>query len=243
MPHLPGEYVATAVYRGVETYSEVGYYYAEATFASTKTESETKIYIVVAEYETEAIIPPIDEPLAEDFTDDIGGTKDDDGIIVPIADNTINEQTGNLIVDLINGNVPLGNFSTSGMWSLLSMILAFAGIIIACVSTIIAVVKRRRAKNLDRLNVYNEKRSGLARRRVNLLRALTIIIGLITLFIWLFLDNLNTNLVWVNSNTITVIILFAVTLVLCRITNRRDRTDLDHEESEKGAEEPSYQTT
>ena len=227
---LPAGYIANVVYRGVETYSVIGYYTGEATFTTSETESETPIYVIVADYATDEFTPQIDE--------------EEEEVIAPIAEpeaptpeeeplGIIENQTGNPFVDIANGNVPLGGGGVIGVWSFLSLIFSVAGIAIACIFAIGAFIRRRLASNLENMGVYNEEWLSAVKRRGLLLRTLTIVIGIITLITWLFLDDFTLGMVWINSNTLIIGILFAVTVALCIFTNIRDNKIYENAIGEK----------
>jgi len=208
---LPAGYVATVVYRGIETYSKVGYYSADATFTTSEADGGTPVYIIVADYQTDALPPqvveftptptaPTPEPDANDLTTAIGA------------------QGPNLIANILNGNVPLGGTGLQGVWSLLSMILSFAAFIIALIYAIGAVMKRNRAKMLESLDMFDKYQLAQIKRRGTLLRMLTVIVGVITILVWLFLEDFELGVVWIDASTIMVGVLFAVTIALCVLT-------------------------
>ena len=81
----------------------------------------------------------------------------------------------------------------------------------------------REAHALETMGVYNEDWLKVMKKRGLILRVLTIIIGAITLVTWLFLDDFSLGMVWINGYTLTIGILFAVTLAFCVLTNVRDK--------------------
>ena len=223
-PTPPAGYNATVVYRGTESYQEVGYFEAEATFRTSETEGEINYYVIVASYETEAFDPPIEEFIAEPATPE---APDDEGFI----DET---RLGQTIFDIFSGNVPFGSFSFEGAWSLISAILAIGGLLIAVVYAVGTLMRRRYAKTLESMNVYDERWLAMVKQRGVILRILTIILGVITLISWLFLEDFSNGFVWVNINTPVIIILFAITMVLCFFSNMRERRiyTMDTEDSD-----------
>ena len=214
-PTPPAGYNATVVYRGVETYSEIGYYEANAVFRTTEDEGDTKYYVIVADYETEAFDPPVDEFIVEPAVPEVSGP-------VVIVDED-EPRLGQNILDVISGNVPFGSLDFVGAWSLISAILSFAGILIAAGYAIGTFIRRRYVSALAKMNVYDEKWFAMVKQRGLILRILTVVLGIITLISWLFLDDFSKGFVWINSNTPVILILFAITIVLCIFTNIRER--------------------
>ena len=218
---LPTEYEATVIYRGIETYNDVGYYYADAVFETEVKEGDAKIYVIVADYQSDMTYPPILEeedlipPIDESET---GNTDDNDEAL-------IEGQTGNLLEDIINGNVPLGNTSIKGAWSFLSLILSVAGIAFACIFAIGGFIRKRSASTHKQMSVYDEKLVAEKKQRGSLFRMLAIMVSVITLLTWLILDNFSHGIVWINGYTIAIAIMFAITLVLCVITRGRSVSD------------------
>ena len=215
---LPAGYIADVVYRGVESYSKIGYYFADTTFTTSETEDGLMAYIVIADYETDMLPPLIDEEEVIMPTEEPEAGGEDDGLLAMVEN-----QTGNPIVDIINGNVPLGSPEITGVWSLLSLIFSVVGLAMAVIYTLGSITKRRYISTLEKMGVYDEGWLAQAKRRGVILHVLTIIAGLITLFAWVILDDFSLGMVWLNSNTLTIGILFAATVALCMFTNMRER--------------------
>jgi len=215
---LPRGYVATVIYRGVESYKDVGYYYADATFITSETESEEDVYVVVAEYRTDDIPPQISEFETIGAGPEPLGGEEIEGFLDRIA-----LQGPNPFQNIINGLVPLGGLGISGVWSFLSMIFSVVAITIAVILVIGMVFRKVRVKILENIGVYDKEHLKLIKQRGILLRILTIIFGAITLLVWVYLDDFNLGMVWINGYTIWVGISLAVTLVFCGLTNTRDK--------------------
>ena len=218
---LPATYTATIVYRGVETYLDTGYYYADAVFETEEIESEVPIYVIVADYRSDFI--PGDLIIEE--IDEIDG---DGGEGVPLSDEEnilamVENQSGNILTDILNGDVPLGSPNITGVWSFLSLLFSVAGIAIACIFAIGAFFRRRQATTLANMGVYDEDWLKLMSKRGAILRLLTIIVGVITLIAWLFIDDFTLGVVWINSYTVPIGLLFAITIALCIVVNIRDK--------------------
>jgi len=215
---LPRGYVATVIYRGVETYKAVGYYYADATFTTSETESEEDVYVVVAEYRTDEIPPQINEFSTIDTEPDpLGGAEIEDFL------ERIALQGANPIRNIIDGLVPLGGLGIIGVWSFLSMIFSIVAIIISVIIVIGMALRRVRVRRLEDVDVYDREHLKLIKRRGVLLRILTIIFGAMTLLVWMYIEDFSFGMVWINSYTVLVGLLLAVTLTLCGITNARDK--------------------
>jgi TRAP-type C4-dicarboxylate transport system permease small subunit len=223
----PADYMATAVYRGVQTYAAPGYYMAEATFTTSEEEDGTELYVVVAEYRTDEIPPPIDEgdvitPVPEPEAAG-GGTIDEELIAL---------QGPNPIQNLIDGLVPLGGTGITGFWSFLSLLFSFAAIGMAAAFAIGAAMRQRRMAVFAKLGVNNEEELAARKRRGVILRILAIVFGVVTLVSWLFLENFSYGMVWVNNYTPVIGVLFAATVVLSVLTNIRSRKDVDGDAEE-----------
>ena len=237
---LPSEYEATVIYRGIETYSDVGYYYADAVFETEVKEGEEAIYVIIADYQSDMITPGIiDEEEIIPPVDEIGSEEDDDN-----AAAIVDGQTGNPLTDIINGNVPLGNANITGVWSFLSLILSVAGIVIACIYAIGAFIRRRSLSAMNQTDGDEEELVSEMMHRGFVLRLLIIVVSFITMFTWLMLDDFTHGMVWINSYTIVVGIMFLVTVVLCALTNMRDKriaeNIIDGKNDEAGGSDLSF---
>ena len=233
---LPAGYVATAVYRGIQTYSDLGYYIAEATFVTYEDEEDgIEAYVVVASYVTDEMPPPVDEEEEEEaLIESLPVPPEGTGTgLSEIDDGLVALQGPNLIQNLIDGLVPLGGMNVAGVWSFLSFILAAAAIAMAAVFAIGVLVRKKRVTALTKLGV-EEERLVMIKRRGIILRILTIIFGLITLVSWIFLDNFGFGMVWINETTMTVGILLIVTAALCIFTNMRSKRIMDDDSESDG---------
>jgi len=222
---LPYLYEATAIYRGIETESVHGYWMADM-LVEAKVDEGLDVYVIIAEYETDEMPPPVDLFVGIDMTPTGEEGLDQEELIL------VSEQTGNPFVDIINGNVPLGNVGFTGAWSALSMFLSLTAVVIAAIYGIGFLVRRKRAKMLEDLGDYDDDRATLIKKRGNLLRLIAIIVGVMTLVIWLYMDDLSLALVWINAFTPMVGVLFAITVVMCVITNGRSKKLLSDQEEE-----------
>ena len=108
----------------------------------------------------------------------------------------LEEQTGDILSDVIEGLVPLGNRGVVAAWSLLSLILVIANFISALA---MAALNRSRSLRL---------------RRYTLLRIAAMALGVMTLVEWVFLENVSLPMVWINSSTIYFAVLAMVELLI-----------------------------
>jgi uncharacterized repeat protein (TIGR02543 family) len=148
----------------------------------------------------------------------------------PADQQRLEAQTGNILSDLANGNVPLGGFGAKGAWSLLSGIMSIVAIIISIVLVIGAFAKRRRGDEADEI-AYRYEESEKRRRQGKLLKVLTCLVGVATLIVWIVLDDFSQPMVWVNKWTLFVGIAFIVHLFLLVVYKLRSaRKDSEYEE-------------
>ena len=220
---LPMGYIATVIYRGVEAVLVPGYYEVNESFMSDE-ESDVPIYVIVADYQTDQMPPPIDIVLVGGGAGGAGGGPGDTGL-TPIEDQQVALQAGegpadipNIIQDIADGLVPQGNTEVTGLWSLLSMILCIAGIVIAVLSAVRAFIRINRRYNTETSVILDEKTAS-ANRRGLLLRVLIIVIAAVTFLTWVILDDFSRGVVWVNGNTPIIAVMFAVTVLITIFAN------------------------
>jgi uncharacterized repeat protein (TIGR02543 family) len=139
----------------------------------------------------------------------------------PVEQEMLVAQTGNPVLDIFNGNVPLGNFVAQGVWSLLSLLL----VVLALLSALFVVAPGFISKRL------REQRRGI-------LGLVSAALAVIALLLWLLLDTLANPMAWINSNTLYVVIVFALYVVvaiayLALRKSRRDESDSDADGGEQ----------
>ena len=224
---LPAEYAynGIAVYRGAESFSLHGYYYADMLYV-TEEGVDIDVFVVVAEYQTEDMPPPIDIETGVTPGEEIATTLSDNEVAL------IDQQSGNPIIDIINGLVPAGNFSETGAWSFLSLLLCITALYFAVVNFIGFIAKRRQANAYESMGVHDEERLAMLKKRGNILRVMTIFLGAMTLLMWLYLDNFAFGMVWINAFTPLIGILCGFTLVLRALTNHSEKKALLDTESD-----------
>ena len=199
---LPTGFIATVVYRGIETYKEVGYFIASSTF-TTNTEEGADLYVIVATYETDEMPPPVVSNVGTTVIG--GGTQTGVDGLTAIEEQQVALQAGELnpLANIINGNVPLGNLAVKGVWSFFSLCFSIAGVVLAAWFVIGLIAKRKKEeKDLREL----------------ILRFMVIGFGLLTMFTWLLWDNFSYGMVWVNQYTLLIGILLAASAGLAVIT-------------------------
>jgi uncharacterized repeat protein (TIGR02543 family) len=111
----------------------------------------------------------------------------------------LDAQTGNLFSDIGNGNVPLGGFFTDGAWSLISLLLSLLALVIAAL-TIVGIVSKRRAE---------------------LLKLVTIALGFATTIVWLILDDMSKPMVWFNQSTLYILLIVLAQVALIFFARHR----------------------
>jgi preprotein translocase subunit SecG len=146
------------------------------------------------------------------------------------------DQTGNLFTDLIRNKIPLGNIFGKGAWSLLSLLLSLIAVVISVLLILWAVIRRRgRDDEHDRDTYADENEETVKKKNAGILRALTVIAGVLTPIVWLILDDLNQPMVWINKWTLFVGIVFIVHIVLLLVYKSRNNRKVRDSEAEAEA--------
>ncbi|MDR3304559.1 MAG: leucine-rich repeat protein [Clostridiales Family XIII bacterium] len=219
---LPARYRADCVFRGVESYTDTGYFTADGRIELITGSGTTDVWLVSATFirEPEAIAAP----QAEDPTESVTTTEE----IVNEETALLDSQTGNLISDIANGRVPLGNVLHDDAWSLLSLILSVAGVISAAL-ILISLVQRRTIFVL----AYERETREEKRKAGKFLGIFASAAGVLTLISWLVLDNLNLPVIWINKWTPAVAAVFAIHIILVFLYRRKkvqeDRDDREED--------------
>lgn len=129
-------------------------------------------------------------------------------------------------------------FTPGNEWSLFSLMLSVAGVLIALLLLVFMPMRKRRYNaERDELEGYglltDDAEAELSERakRGRIPRLLAAIIGIATFVVWLVLDWPLNNMVWINSHTVIIAILFVVCLVLTALYNvrKRDADDWDND--------------
>lgn len=151
------------------------------------------------------------------------GGEDDTIADGPIASNEerMAAQSGNPFADIAGGNVPLGGFGQSSAWSLLNLFMALGSFAMAFY-LLISSLRRRKLEYADEAGESEYRKSG--KRFLNPLRILSILASVITIVLFLLLDNMSDPMVWVNQWTLLLLTSFVVSVlfnVLQVIRSRR----------------------
>jgi len=219
---LPRGYDAIAVYRGFVQFSVLGFNEIEITYRSDE-DSELKVYVIIAEYESDELPLPLQEIIDALPPQTIGDNVTPQAGLTPEDQDLVDSQSGNIIDDIGDGLVPLGNFGVVNTWSLISMILAIGGLAIAAIYAIGMLIGRRSEKR-DEHNVREgDERAAILQKRGRILRILTIIVGAMTIVMWLYLDNLTLGVTWINAFTPIVAILFGAAIALVVLTKNQNK--------------------
>jgi hypothetical protein len=123
-------------------------------------------------------------------------------------------QTGNIFKDLLNGNVPLGGLFARGVWSLLSLIFAVLALAVAAFSVLSYLMGRRPG---------DRAREGYARERrpqAWAFNGILVLLGLLTLVLWLIFDDTSQPMVWIDDRTAVVAIPFIAQTVFRLLRGR-----------------------
>ncbi|GHU65507.1 hypothetical protein AGMMS49983_13330 [Clostridia bacterium] len=202
--------------------------------------------VVVVETEPEQPVPPVPPaptppaPVAEIPEPQEPETPTYTDISVSYQEQ-LDAQTGNLFRDLANGNVPLGSFFGNDAWSLLSLILSLIAVIVSLLLIVRAVVKRREHKDAALYEDAETDEEKKERRKYTMvLRVTTIVIGFLTLVVWLLLDDLSLPMVWINKWTIFVAVVFLVHIIFLAVYryNKAKEEKEDEEDGETGGSQP-----
>jgi len=148
---LPSSYSAQIVYRGIETFMEVGYYMADTIYTRDVTLGETPLYVILATYEpveVEEELPemlvievPIDQELLpiEQSTD-----TDDTEEVIPTPAEVLGQLIDSGVPTMTIGNqeVPLWSGDSPYVWSLVNLILSIACILLVAITVIRFLVRK-----------------------------------------------------------------------------------------------------
>lgn len=156
----------------------------------------------------------------------------------PVAQAQIDAQTGNPVADIADGNVPAGSLGVQGAWSLLSLMMAVAGVVISIPLAITLFRRKKRDEAVDengRAIPAEGEEQPEEKRRSRLLKVLAIVAGLLAAILFLILDNLSLPMVFINQWTLWVAIPFIAQLALTVIQFFAKRKVDDDNEAEAEA--------
>jgi hypothetical protein len=124
--------------------------------------------------------------------------------------------TEDTISDLRDIDIPLGNLDDDGAWSLFSLIFSILALISAAFA-VPSVILERGERSEEDFEVHAQKRKTSVA-----LESVLILLGLITLAMWMIFDDTSKPMAWVNDRTLIVAIPFIVqtALRILRVTTR-----------------------
>jgi uncharacterized repeat protein (TIGR02543 family) len=176
-----------------------------------------------------------------------GGGGGEEGGNPPVpagSPDPLGNQTGNLLFDLLNGNIPLGNFNFGGAWSLLNLILSLLALLSALV-LFYTVIRRKRSEreyeedeNSTQVHLISsngeepEEEQELPRRRLRRLKIPALLVGLIPIILFFLLEDITLPIVWIDHWTplIAVVFLIHVILVIVQFVVKRRIDDEDEDD-------------
>jgi hypothetical protein len=217
---FPSKYTATVVYRGVETYKEIGYYTAQVSYRTEEVVGNIPQWVIIALYapegdatdttdtdETDEIVPE-EEPVVPDVPEPDANPDE----ISRMAEQFEN-QTGNPFIDLRDGNVPRGGFGVSDAWSVASLMTVFVALILsACI--LIGKFTGRNKEEGKYLTITASRR-----QLGGLMSVLSIVVGAVTALTWFLLDDLSLKMVMFNRWTPLIFVLFLVQVAFFVLSN------------------------
>jgi uncharacterized repeat protein (TIGR02543 family) len=130
-------------------------------------------------------------------------------------------QTGNVVLDVLNGTVPLEDPTSTQNWSLLSLILGVIGIINALLLSLGYALRRNSEKTDD----FMTKRSA---HNASIAKIITIALGVLVAVSFFVFNDLGQHLAWINQWTIlvaTIFVLHLMALVIYRIFRAQNYAD------------------
>ncbi|MDR0817931.1 MAG: InlB B-repeat-containing protein, partial [Clostridiales Family XIII bacterium] len=156
-----------------------------------------------------------------------------DSGFTPEEQALIDNQTGNPVTDIFNGNVPGGSFSKEGAWSLLSLLLSLVALAISVLLIVSAATGRNRREDEYHQNQYEDGQ----RKQGRVLKVLAIIAGILTPVIWLLLEDLSQPIIWINKWTLFVGVVFIIHIAmftLYKVRSNKNRNFAEDEEAIAG---------
>jgi uncharacterized repeat protein (TIGR02543 family) len=155
----------------------------------------------------EGAIPPAVEPEASGFS------QSDEA--------KIEAQTGNPLIDIIRGDVPLGSTGSFETWGLLNLLRGIAAVALSALMIMLTLLRRRR----------EEDDGDVRANRMSVVKVGAALAGLITLIAELILDDFDLPVSWFNRWTILIGALFMVHIILLIVGALRGRAGGDGDNS------------
>jgi len=149
-------------------------------------------------------------------------------------------QTGNPLIDIINGNVPLGNMLGRGIaWSLLNLMMSVIAILNTVILLVTLFIKKRETDNEheDDIDTYDDDdRPQDIRTRLLKLKIPALLTGIIPGILFLLLENIRLPVTWITQWTPIIgaffIIHMALVIIHYMIKRRVNTEDEDDEKQE-----------
>jgi membrane protein implicated in regulation of membrane protease activity len=179
--------------------------------------------------------------------------------VVPLAlQEQLDAQTGSPLVEILAGNVPLGNPDTTGAWSLLSLILSVLGVLIALV-LLLTMIRRRRRREKDVeqgerqdveqaawRGVHENAQKGAEKDRhcrLRFLKLVAALVGVLVAVLFLLFDDMRLPMVWINCWTPLIAVVFLVhmaLLILQVVVKKRGNDDDNNNSNDEGEAQGAY---
>ena len=223
----PIKYSATVVYRGIETYEDLGYYVVDTTYERQEGLPDVNQYIIVATYE------PVDTgttQLPATISEEPQGGVDEPVQVSVFSEEDLvrlDNQTGNPVTDILSNNVPLGSGAVKDAWSVLSFLISAVGLIFSIVLIISAILSRKKS-----IETYGEVDSNKNIRLV--LKIVAILVGISVGVLWYILDSTSLPMVWINKHTSAIGLVFIAQIavfVVYSILNKAKNNDAEPPEA------------
>jgi hypothetical protein len=213
---IPSKYSAEVVYRGMETYEDLGYYTAHVSYQTEEVVGNIAQYVIVAQYAPEQDFPGTESEVTTEEPAVTTETIPEQAVpeasvpdAVPEEEvDTITQQfenqTGNPIRDIIDGNAPTGSFGFVGAWSVISLAIVLLSLIWST-GLLLSVIIRRN-NTIDKYADISYAKKSLSK----LMSVATIVLGVVTALIWYLLDDISLPMVLINNRTALIFVFFLV---------------------------------
>ncbi|MDR0888912.1 MAG: InlB B-repeat-containing protein, partial [Coriobacteriales bacterium] len=120
-------------------------------------------------------------------------------------------ETGNIVSDIANGDVPLANTTSEPAWSLLSALFSIIALLLAIILLLLPLFTRRKRDNESGREYMSRRAAGL---KALVWRVLSVIAGAATPIVWLIVDNVTSPYVFINGWTPLIGIIFVIEIAL-----------------------------
>jgi flagellar biosynthesis/type III secretory pathway M-ring protein FliF/YscJ len=154
----------------------------------------------------------------------------------------------------LSSGIPITETGTGGAWSLLSLILVVTGMFSSLVLIMVSLRKNRRTRDDDaerqaaqqagqqatvkQYQVNGDKDKRQRDGKAMVVAAVAIVVAVIGLLVWLWVDNLNLPMVWINRWTPLIALIFIVhiVLVIVRLIVRKRDERADEKNATAGSQ-------